>query len=199
MSKPLTPEIIAWLKQAAAVGIAEPLVLCHLLERVDALEADATEQSQSSFFCNEAIVRRLEALEQRPTCAESAQVPPTPEAAPVATDKELKELCWGIARKSYGFSHKPLRALYNLGRKHGAAAAQPSAAQPSAAQPAPPVAPAGGLVERVGEAMERHHGIGDIEGSWDAQARAAILEVVAWLREIGNNGFADDLQQEADR
>jgi hypothetical protein len=66
------------------------------------------------------------------------------------------------------------RAVYNLGRQHGAA-------QPPAAQPAPPAAFAGGLVERVGEAMERHHVVGDIEGSWDAQARAAIREVAAWL------------------
>jgi hypothetical protein len=55
---------------------------------------------------------------------------------------------------------------------------------PEAAQSTPsasPPASAGGLVERVGEAMERHHAIGDIEGSWDAQARAAIREVAAWL------------------
>jgi hypothetical protein len=72
------------------------------------------------------------------------------------------------------FIPEVLRACYNLGRQHGAA-------QPPAAQPAPPAAPAGGLVERVGEAMERHHVMGDIEGSWDAQARAAIREVAAWL------------------
>jgi len=60
--------------------------------------------------------------------------------------------------------------------------------EPPAAQPTPPVAPVGGLVERVGEAMERHHFIGDIEGSWDAQARAAIREVAAWMRE-NETGF----------
>jgi hypothetical protein len=53
---------------------------------------------------------------------------------------------------------------------------------PEPAPPPPPDAPAGGLVERVGEAMERHHVMGDIEGSWDAQARAAIREVADWLK-----------------
>jgi hypothetical protein len=46
-----------------------------------------------------------------------------------------------------------------------------------------PVAPAKGLVELVGEAMERHYVIGDIEGSWDAQSRAAIREVAAAAKE----------------
>jgi hypothetical protein len=58
----------------------------------------------------------------------------------------------------------------------------------NAAQPDPVAAPAGGLVERVGAAMERHYVIGDIQGSWDAQARAAICEVAAWLRE-NETGF----------
>lgn len=38
MSGPLTPEITAWLKQAAAAGVAEALALPHLPARVDALE-----------------------------------------------------------------------------------------------------------------------------------------------------------------
>jgi hypothetical protein len=48
MSKPLTPEITAWLKQAAAAGVTEALVLLHLLARVDALEArhNATQPAQ---------------------------------------------------------------------------------------------------------------------------------------------------------
>jgi hypothetical protein len=141
------PETLAWLHQSATVkGSTYSQVLLHLLERV-------------------------EALEQRPTCKECLQVPPTPEAAPVATDEQL----WGFwCEEGMNFIPEVLRACYNLGRQHGAA-------QPPAAQPAPPAAPAGGLVERVGEAMERHHVMGDIEGSWDAQARAAIREVAAWL------------------
>jgi hypothetical protein len=48
---------------------------------------------------------------------------------------------------------------------------------------------AGGLVERVGAAMESHYVMGDIQGSWDAQARAAIREVAAWLD--SNAGLPD--------
>jgi hypothetical protein len=88
MSKPLTPEITAWLKQAAAAGVAEPQVLCNLLERVEALEA-------------------------RP-------IPGSVElAAPVATDQELCNAYNNAPGHSFGPAH--LRAVYDLGRQHGAA------------------------------------------------------------------------------
>jgi hypothetical protein len=74
MSTPIPAETLAWLHQAAAAGVAEPMVLCHLIERVEALEADATEQSRSAAFCNDATVRRLEALERRP----NSTSPPAP-------------------------------------------------------------------------------------------------------------------------
>ena len=52
------PETLAWLRQSAAVdGAAYSQVLLHLLERV-------------------------EALEQRPTCKQSLQVPPHPRGRP---------------------------------------------------------------------------------------------------------------------
>jgi hypothetical protein len=86
---------------------------------------------------------------------------PTPEVAPVATDKEL---CRAFNSTSeYGFG-PALRAVYNLDRQHGAA-------QPPAAQPTPPAAPAGGLVERV-------------EARAGGDGHAAIREVAAWLREL---------------
>ncbi|NDE17259.1 hypothetical protein EBZ80_20240 [bacterium] len=85
----IAPETLAWLRQTAKFegGVTAQAIL-HLLERVQALEADATEQSQSSSFCNEAIVRRLEALEQRPIPGFVDLATPTPEAAPVVTDKK---------------------------------------------------------------------------------------------------------------
>jgi tellurite resistance protein len=159
----ITPQTKNWLRQSAALdGAVVSQTLLNLLERV-------------------------EALEQRPIPGFVELTTPTPEAAPVATDEELRGLfkdqpmTWGQA----------LRACYDLGRQHGAA-------QPPAAQSAPVVAPAGGLVERVGEAMERHRVMGDIEGSWDAQSRAAIREVAAWMREneTGYNA-ARWLEQEA--
>jgi len=79
--------------------------------------------------------------------------------APVATDAEIRE---------YAGERFPmcLRGAYNLGRQHGAP------------QPAPPSAPAGGLVERVAEAIVNNMVVSDL-----AAASAAIREVAAWIRE----------------
>ena len=98
MIEPLPPETLAWLRQSASCGQRDAQTMLHMLERLDALE-------------------------QRPTCKECLQVVPTPEAAPVATDKEL------LAMRSWS-SHGPTfdsdlvefgRACYDLGRQHGAA------------------------------------------------------------------------------
>ena len=70
MSKPLTPEITAWLERAAAAGVAEPQVLRNLLERVEALEA----LQGRSFHVLAADARAF-----------GTKMVRTPEAAPVAT------------------------------------------------------------------------------------------------------------------
>ena len=59
------------------------------------------------------------------------------------------------------------------------------------------VRPAGGLVERVATICA--NGSDDEPEVWDNEARAAIREVAAWLRSVGNNGSADELEHEADR
>ena len=82
------------------------------------------------------IFERLEKLEQWLTRGDFVQVPPTPKAAPVATENGLLR-CYGQAIEDAvkrGASHDEAkeagrRAIYDLGLKHGAA------------QPAPPVAP----------------------------------------------------------
>jgi hypothetical protein len=158
MPDSLPPETLAWLRQTAKFEV-NPQALLHLLDRV-------------------------EVLGHRPTCKEFLQVPPIPEAAPVATDAEIRE---------YAGERFPmcLRGAYNLGRQHGAA-------QPPAAQPVPPVAPAGGLVERVAEVI-----LTASRGStedWIPEACAAIREVAAWMREsqTGLNA-ARWLEQEANQ
>lgn len=179
----ISSQTLAWLRQSAAVdGAAYSQVLLHLLERVEVLEADATEQSQSSSFCNEAIVRRLEALEAANHFVEVPKMVPTPDAAPLATDEDL----WAVADQER-FDLHARRAVYNLGRQHGAA-------QPPAAQPAP--APAGGLVERVA------HVIGDdplLLSLWEDDARAAIREVAAWAGQLGLLRTERKLREEAGR
>jgi hypothetical protein len=215
----ISPETLDWLRQSAAVdGSAYSQVLLHLLERVEALEH------------------------------------PTPEAAPVATDGELLKLWIEVD----GCAAKARRACYDLGRQHGAAAAQsappvapvgalaarallervaamadrigaqtvgdittignraaawlrdnppgqPVAIEPrgcpapgacSCMEPAPSVAPAGGLVERVVTVIADPDGPAEL---WHDDARAAIREVAAWLREneTGYNA-ARLLEQDAD-
>jgi hypothetical protein len=91
MTEPLPPETLAWLRQTAKFdGGVHAQVLLNLMERV-------------------------EALEQQPTCKEFLQVPSTPEAAPVATDKELRS----VYSCGLGFTSS-IRACYDLGRQHGA-------------------------------------------------------------------------------
>jgi len=72
------------------------------------------------------------------------------------------------------------------------------AAQPPAAQSAPPVAPAGGLVERVAKAI--HPSICADPNLYRHEARAAIREVAYFLGDLGYRAAkADLLEQVADR
>ena len=103
------------------------------------------------------------------------------------------------------------RLLLGDGRQHGAAQARcphirssdegtsycALAEQTAAAQPAPPVAPAGGLVERVAAAM--HPDSFSPEESWGTEARAAIREVAAWLDNKGLCGSSLRLREEVGR
>jgi len=208
MPKPLPPQTLAWLRQSAAVdGAVTAQVLLHLLERVEALEQKYETQRVATLEWGEDVdklmrwidihlkrIMALEAEQQQPhqdkldrLIAHDAD-DPAPEAAPVVADDELCRV-YSDELEHHGFG-PAIRAVYNLGRKHGAAAAQPAPladcpacegmpsafnnpccvcglsksyqppaaqpAQPPAAQPAPPAAAAGGLVEMVGEVMERH-------------------------------------------
>jgi len=140
----ISPQTLAWLRQSAKFdGATTAQVLLHLLERVEVLDQKYETQRLATLEWGKDVdklmrwiddhLKRIMALEQRPTCAESAQVDPTPEAAPVATGKELRQIWEGA-----GYVEDALRAIYNLGRQHGAT-------QPPAAQPTPPAAPAGGV------------------------------------------------------
>jgi hypothetical protein len=102
---------------------------------------------------------------------------PTPEAAPVATDEE-RPLPPHIA-----ITYQP-KPVYQPLRT----------AQPPAA---PPPAPAGGLVERVVKVIADPDGPAEL---WFDDARAAIREVAAWMREneVGYNAVRW-LEQEAGR
>jgi hypothetical protein len=88
------------------------MVLCHLLERVEALEVD---NEQTILH----LIERVEVLEADATS----------EGASMATDEEL--FAAYSDTNNGDFIDPSLRAVYNLNHQHGAA-------QPPAAQPAPP-------------------------------------------------------------
>jgi len=191
---PLPQETIAWLHQAAAAGAAEPMVLRHVMQRLDALETSLLaepierETLRSIFRSHSDHHRRLlnlEAAQQQPAnpAPAATEMVPTSKGAPVATDDELFDLF---------HQHDPLgivlRAIYNLGRQHGAA--QLPAAK-SDLEPNPPAAPAGGLVERVATAMHPNY-----PRAFQGEARAAICEMAEWLDREGYNRAANDFREE---
>ena len=189
MSTPLSPETLAWLRQAAATGLAEAMVLRHVMERLDALEAadrldaEAWASMRRANCDHQRRLLILEAAQQQPVgyAPAATGMVATPESAPVATDDELFDLF----RK-----HDPLgialRVIYNLGRQHGAA-------QPQADQPAPEAAPvaalAEGLVVRLRSAVRP---LALMDDEW----QAVIREVAAWLDHQGYNRAANDLREE---
>jgi hypothetical protein len=209
MNEPLSPQALAWLRQSVLVdGSTYSRVLLHLLERVEALEKKYETKRLAQLEWGKDVdklmrwsddhLKRIMALESRPIpgsvelaadhLADASKMVPTPEAVPVATNAEL---CSAYNDAPEHGVRPGLRAVYDLGRQHGAA-------QPPAAQPTPPPAPAGGLVERVCGEMT-----GDDDPSIDA--RAAIREVAKWLRSGygGREGYGTSwaglIEEEANR
>ena len=148
----IAPKTLAWLRQAAHAGQVEPQALLHLLERV-------------------------EALEQRPIPGVVELAAPAPDAAPppVATDEELAD-CYADAakvailnRRDYDKALTPvdmlkaqIRAIYNLGRQHGAAQHP---------------APAGGLVEMVAELREQFEQLIKCSRAYDGYSTMTPVEL----------------------
>jgi hypothetical protein len=129
-------------------------------EQWAAIEKDSRFQLDACILELRARVIALEAQAGNYPVIPDSSTPP-----PVATDEELDKL-WNSEDTWNG----SLRALYNLGIEHGQARSR------EVAEPAPV---AGGLVERVSDAITSETG-----SRWaSTEARAAILEVAQWLRE----------------
>ena len=107
---------------------------------------------------------------------------PTPEAAPVATNKE-QPLPPHIA-----ITYQP-KSVYQPLRP----------AQPPSPQLTPPAAPAGGLVERVAAVIADDDALAPLADLWHVDARAAIREVAAWIDQQGQHGCSLLLREEVDR
>jgi hypothetical protein len=123
------PETLAWLRQTAKLeGATTAQVLLHLLERVEALEQRPIPGiNELDAPAPEAAPVAMQRLVDAPMDARGyvdlrnpSPAAPAPEAAPVATDEELWSLfCSSLPTLPY--SSAALRAIYNLGRQHGAA------------------------------------------------------------------------------
>ena len=174
-----------WLLHAASLDDADSSCILELRARIEALEAAQLEQAESNRFCTDAIVRRVEALEAR--------------------DKEDAS-CWAMVRSGMHALRERVEALEaapqdKLDRLIALDRDDPSpdAAMTELRAASAEAQPAGGLVERVAAAIDRAPFDEDLH-QWD-EARAAIREVAAWLREGGDysaDAWADLLEREAD-
>ena len=104
----------------------------------------------------------------------------------MATNDEIRK----VYDDAYDNSTDPgfvstLRAVYNLGRQHGAA-------QPPGAQPTPPTPPAGGLVERLRSAVRLSGGF-----LTDDEWQVVVHEVAEWLVFEGFNIASNKVLLEA--
>jgi hypothetical protein len=246
--EPLSPEVLAWLRQSAAVGVVTSQALLHLLERVEAMEArpipgavelaadlstlDAKAWAyigKQSICGDPAATALIDLLSEPPPPQPAPEA--APEAAPVATPMP-DGYAYGYPGVLGGIEFsggreinesRPIKAIPCwLGRPPASEPAPPvmqrlmeapmdargyvDLREPPAAQPAPPPAPAGGLVERVADAI----GNADYDDLPPVDlnridARAAIREVAKWLRSdySGREGcgtsWANLIEEEANR
>jgi hypothetical protein len=105
-----------------------------------------------------------------------------PKMVSAATDENLR----GLWRAKNGFL-EALRAIYDLGVAHGQARSR------KVAEPAPV---AGGLVERVANAIGDADNEGLTNMTWNHHARAAILEVARWMQQQGWKAAGEWLEVE---
>jgi len=162
MTKPhrATPEQWEFIELYADSLDADACIL-ELRDRIEALEA-AQQPPQDK-------LDRLIALDR--------DYPANSLVERIATDAEL---CQVYNEKT------TLRAVYDLGREHGAAPTRPG----------PESSPAGSLMDRLAVALLNT----TRNSNADTKARAVILEVAAWLKEKGYNTLqAEALAQEANR
>jgi len=93
VSTPIPPETLAWLHQKAAAGVAEPMVLRHVMDRLDALEASGHLATQALASMRRASANyhvrllSLEASQQQPAdhLRDATEMVTASESAPEAT------------------------------------------------------------------------------------------------------------------
>ena len=152
-------------------------------------------ESASSFdSCLLELRDRIAAIEQQIQAVDATTEQSSAVATPdhfrdtsemVATDAQLQAVFWPDPKVT---GTQGIRAVYDLGRQHGANSSAGLTGSSRLAIPDSSPAPAGGLVERV-----------MAEGYGKTHARAAILAVAAWFDVIGYGATASILRQELQR
>jgi len=187
-----------------------PCVL-ELRSRIEALEE--AENDRRFRDCKAAIDNSSATLtgSNHPAKPDSS---PAPEM--VATDADLRRL-WHNTADDLGFG-QAIRAIYNLGREHGAANATcphivtsnegtsycDLAEKTANSKPTPNPrqirsSSTDGLMQSVSAAICPIDGRGGTPINWEPEARAAILAVAEWFDAIGYGATASILRQELKR
>jgi hypothetical protein len=161
-------------RQAETLGCASSNAILELRARVEALEAAQLEQAESHRFCTDAIVRRLEALEDKPAAWRPLETEITygseaaADAVQILRAPMVVQGTFEHGGETYRFKAKPERESAMTELRAASAEARP----------------AGGLVERI-------------EAVAGGDARVAIREVAAWLDTKGQHGCSLWLREEA--
>jgi hypothetical protein len=213
----LDPETLTRLRRTAADGNAHDLLLLHLLERVESLEArpipgavelvPPTPEAAPKATLRNALLS-AEAADHFPAATEMV-----PSADPLVAEDELVR-CYAQAVEQAlqagsginGAAAAGLRALHDLGRQHGAAQAPGALPAPmqrlidapmdargyvNLREPAPPAAPAGGLAEKV---------LRELPAGTDLSCARAVIRVVKlWAGQLWLQRTERKLREEADQ
>jgi len=183
-----TPEQWEYIRERTEAGLETTSCIIELLARVEVLEA----AQQPRAFTGQVVApitgsagpgvgvalyldpsERQHGVTSDRLIARDTPAPASSMVERVATDAEL---CKVYNEKT------ALRDVYDLGRRHGAAPVRSGPESP--------------LVERVADAIAAQATSAGIVN--DRPARAAILEVAAWIRsELNGRNVADRLEQEA--
>jgi hypothetical protein len=193
--KTIKPEILARAAQPTPPAALSDALIRAECALSDIAEGEETNAAPNTFGwaeqrCAETLAIIRPVMKQNKIC--TSEWPPVsqhPPAADPAADNLIvhcPETCWvEIRRIADG------KIIYSNHRKGELTI---PVGEPPAALPAP----AGGLVEKVSEAIFTAEGDGNTE-DWRPEARAAIREVSAWLNERGMHGCSLWLREEIDR
>jgi len=182
---PLSPDQLAWLRHAAALGQAEPQALLHLLERIEALEAAAATPQPDK------IDRLAEAFR-----AEDEAGAALPEPA-YLSDGEAINLFLGKGYDEGGAGCA--RRIHRAGWDAAMAAVIEQCMAAAEATPAPAPSAPPTLVQRLASLIAAFASTARIGADATPAAIDAVRHVAGWVHECTGDNPVYELLEEADR